>query len=94
MVSTYWSVFVTVRIAHTEITDIGMRMQASTTNTHAEMRRGRCPRRSLAFLTFEVLAGFDDVSGVTSDTESSFPAASGCIRGSVSLICDDSPMHS
>ena len=46
IVSTYWSVSVTVRMAHTEITDTGINSDASTTSTHAEMRRGRCPRRA------------------------------------------------
>ena len=64
MVSTYWSVLVTVRMAHTEITDTGIRIDASTTSTHAEIRRGRCPRRVLAFLISVISAAFDDVSGV------------------------------
>ena len=35
MVATYWSVFVTVRMAQTEITETGMSSDARTTSTHA-----------------------------------------------------------
>src|SRR5580700_4555390 len=44
MVATYWSVFVTVVIAHAEITEIGMSNEARTTRTQAMMplvRRAR-----------------------------------------------------
>jgi hypothetical protein len=34
-VATYWSVFVTVRIAQTDITEIGMSSETRTTSTHA-----------------------------------------------------------
>ena len=47
IVSTYLSVLVTVLMAHTDRTDTGIRMDASTMSTHAEIRRGRCPRRVL-----------------------------------------------
>ena len=86
IVSTYLSVLVTVLMAHTDRTDTGMRMAAKTTRTHAEIRRGRCPRRVLAFLVSATSAGCDDVARVTSDPESGFLASSGCIWGSVSLI--------
>src|ERR1700734_564522 len=55
MVSTYLSVLVTVLMAHTDRTDTGMRIEASTTSTHAEIRRGRWPRRGLSFLILEFL---------------------------------------
>ena len=83
MVATYWSVSVTVRIAHTEITETGIRIDASTTSTHAEIRRGRCPRRVF------VLVGADSVSAFAPASGSAPPpstAASGGIWGSVSLI--------
>ena len=35
MVATYWSVLVTVVIAHAEITEIGISSDARTTRTHA-----------------------------------------------------------
>ena len=38
MVATYWSVFVTVRMAQTEITETGMSSDARTTSTHATIR--------------------------------------------------------
>ena len=41
IVATYWSVFVTVRMAHTEITEIGMSSDARTTSTQAEIRLAR-----------------------------------------------------
>src|SRR5580692_890829 len=44
MVATYWSVFVTVVIAHAEITEIGMSKEPRTTRTQAMMplvRRAR-----------------------------------------------------
>ena len=41
MVSTYWSVLVTVRIAQTEITEMGISSDARTTSTQALIRRGR-----------------------------------------------------
>ena len=44
MVATYWSVLVTVRIAHTEITDTGISSDARTTSTQAEIRRVRGAR--------------------------------------------------
>lgn len=49
MVATYWSVFVTVRMAQTEITEIGMSSDARTTNTHATIRlvRGAAGTRGL-----------------------------------------------
>ena len=90
MVSTYLSVLVTVLMAHTDRTDTGIRMDASTMSTHAEIRRGRCPRRVLAFLIFVILADFDDDSGSTSAPESVSLASLSCIWGSVSLICDGS----
>src|SRR5580692_10325068 len=49
IVATYWSVLVTVRIAHTEITETGMRSDASTTSTHAEIRRVRGARCAFFF---------------------------------------------
>ncbi len=90
IVSTYLSVLVTVLMAQTDRTDTGMRMAARTTSTHAEIRRGRCPRRVLAFLMSVISAAFDDVSGVPSEPESALPASSACIWGSVSLICHPS----
>jgi hypothetical protein len=36
--ATYWSVFVTVRMAQTEITETGMSSDARTTSTHATIR--------------------------------------------------------
>ena len=90
IVSTYLSVLVTVLMAQTDRTDTGMRMDASTMSTHAEIRRGRCPRRVLPVLIFVILAGFDGLSGSASAPESASPASSGCIWGSVSLICDRS----
>src|ERR1700722_16580837 len=87
MVSTYLSVFVTVLMAHTEMTETGIRMEASTTSTHAEMRRGRCPRRVLAFFALADFTGFSAaVSGLASGPDSTSFASSGCIWGSVSLI--------
>ena len=44
MVATYWSVLVTVRMAHTEITEIGMSSDARTTSTHALIRLARGAR--------------------------------------------------
>jgi hypothetical protein len=47
MVATYWSVLVTVVIAHVESTDIGISNEASTTKIHAMTprdRRARGPR--------------------------------------------------
>ena len=57
IVSTYLSVSVTVLMAQTDMTDTGMRIDASTMSTHAEIRRGRCPRRVLIFV---ILAEFDE----------------------------------
>ena len=87
MVSTYWSVFVTVRIAHTEMIEIGIKMDATTTSTQAEMRRGKCPRRVFWFFGW-VAAG---VSAPAAAAAGDVPAAStlsglSCIWGSVSLI--------
>ena len=90
IVSTYLSVLVTVLMAHTDRTDTGMRIAASTTSTRAEIRRGRCPRRGLSLLTLELSAGCDGFSGSPSGAESASPASSGCIWGSVSLIGADS----
>src|ERR1700689_468421 len=75
MVSTYLSVLVTVLMAHTDRTDTGMRIDASTTSTHAEIRRGRCPRRRLSFLILEFLIvelsdAFDGFSGSRFEPES------------------------
>src|ERR1700733_7839429 len=83
MVSTYLSVFVTVLMAHTEITEIGIRRDASTRSTHAEMRRGMCPRRALAPLT---VPDFTGISAAASGPASTPFASSACIWGSVSLI--------
>jgi hypothetical protein len=47
IVSTYWSELVTVRMAHTEITDTGINSDASTTSTHAEMWLGQVPAAPL-----------------------------------------------
>src|SRR5580692_8653790 len=47
MVATYWSVLVTVVIAHVESTEIGISSEARTTKTHAVIplaRRARGPR--------------------------------------------------
>ena len=46
IVSTYWSVLVTVRMAHTDDHRDRDQEDARTTSTHAEIRRGRCPRAS------------------------------------------------
>ena len=48
IVSTYWSVLVTVRMAHTEITEIGIRIDASTTSTQAEIAARQVPAPRLA----------------------------------------------
>ena len=48
MVATYWSVFVTVRMAQTEITETGMSSDARTTSTHATIRLVRARRNSRA----------------------------------------------
>src|ERR1700722_16649975 len=93
MVSTYLSVLVTVLMAHTDRTDTGMRTAASTTSTHAEIRRGRCPFRGLSLLILAILevpVAFDGFSGSPSGAEPASPASSGCIWGSVSLIGDAS----
>src|ERR1700728_942748 len=93
MVSTYLSVLVTVLMAHTDRTDTGMRIAASTTSTHAEIRRGRCPFRGLSLLILAILevpVAFDGFSGSPSGAEPASPASSGCIWGSVSLIGDAS----
>jgi hypothetical protein len=44
MVATYWSVLVTVVMAHVERTDIGMSKEAKTTKTHAMIPLGRRAR--------------------------------------------------
>jgi len=44
MVATYWSVFVTVRMAQMEITEMGMRRAVNTTRTHAVIRLVRRAR--------------------------------------------------
>ena len=44
IVATYWSVFVTVRMAQTEITEMGMSSDARTTSTHALIRLARGAR--------------------------------------------------
>ena len=41
MVATYWSVLVTVRMAQTEITEMGMSSDARTTSTQALIRLAR-----------------------------------------------------
>src|SRR5580700_4191040 len=76
MVATYWSVLVTVRIAHTEITDTGIRSDASTTNTHAEIRRVRGARCVFFF-------------GVSGCPGSPAAVLTGC-SASISLICSHS----
>src|SRR5271170_5416568 len=44
MVATYWSVLVTVRMAQTEITETGIRSDARTIRTQAEIPRTRRAR--------------------------------------------------
>ena len=73
---TYWSVLVTVRIAHTLITDTGSSSDARTTSTHAEIRRGRCPRR--AFFGF---ASFPDPPAAPSAASPGGPETSGAPEG-------------
>ncbi len=93
MVSTYWSVLVTVWIAHTEITEIGMRIAASTSSTHAEIRRGRCPRRVFAAFVLvvpvvvvpSVVAAASDPVAAVSD-----PVASGIFGGPDSALASSS----
>ena len=43
MVATYWSVLVTVVIAHVENTEIGINIDASTTKTHTVIPRSSRP---------------------------------------------------
>ena len=52
MVATYWSVFVTVRIAQTEITEMGSSSETSTTSTHAVIPLVRRARGLLALARF------------------------------------------
>ena len=84
IVLTYWSVLVTVRIAHTLITETGISSDASTTSTHAEIRRGRCPRR--AFFGFAPFSAPPAPESCASPGTSGTPGASGVAWGSVSLI--------
>ena len=98
MVSTYWSVSVTVRMAHTEITEIGIRIAASTRSTQAEMygadaRAGALPSfvEVLAFFRSWPASAVSEAVVASSSASASGPAStpfasSGCIWGSVSLI--------
>ena len=71
-VATYWSVLVTVRIAQTEITEIGISSEASTTSTQAVIRLVRGAR------------GLD--FGVSSASGRAATAPSGVSSESISLI--------
>ena len=48
MVATYWSVSVTVRMAQTEITEMGIKSDASTMSTQVMIRRVRAARGSFS----------------------------------------------
>ena len=71
-VATYWSVLVTVRIAQTEITEIGISSDASTTSTQAVIRLVRAAR------------GLD--LGVSSASATPAAAPPGVSSESISLI--------
>lgn len=64
MVATYWSVLVTVRMAHTEMTEMGISSEASTTSTHAMITRVRRARG--LFLVDVVATGGGDAEAATS----------------------------
>ena len=84
MVSTYWSVLVTVRMAQTEITETGISSDASTTSTQAVIPRGR--RAARGFSVF----GRAPV-GVGFDRRESGPLGVSAASGSMSLIWARSP---
>ena len=86
MVSTYWSVLVTVRMAQTEITEMGMSNDARTTSTHALIRRTRWRDAGLAASPWGA-----SCSGATGGPGVAATGASGVSSESMSVIGPRSP---
>ena len=66
MVATYWSVLVTVRMAHTEITETGISSDARTTSTQALTRLTRWRGACLPLSPVAAIAPLGSSSGSTS----------------------------